>query len=229
MGQVHFLKGFTNTSDMLALTLEVPELKDAETKLSELTTYLKPQFFWRDMVMDNITGDNSLVSFDGGALVIESTYVSQGLRNCSKATLFALTLGQELSDYIQACQSQGRFWEGAVADIFGSHGVEMLAHRFYYYLQERNLPRGLFPTLRFSPGYGDWQLREQKKLIDYLDAGEIINVTENYLLQPVKSITALMGWAYLPQGNHYPQGEPKKGLCGGGANCTHCTTRACRK
>jgi len=228
MGEVQVLNNFAADLNIAELTDKVPELKGTGKKLLELTAYIKPKVFWRDLVIDEI--NNSRISFDAGALEIASAYVSLGLKKCHKATLFAITLGEGLPRYAETCQAAGRFWEGTVADIFGSHAVEMLADRFHAYLKGRNLPKGLFLTLRFSPGYGDWELKEQKKLINYLNANEAIEVTENYLLQPVKSITAILGWADFPQANTYPQGERSKGFCGGSGNqCAFCTTWACRK
>jgi len=228
MGEVQVLNNYTSNIDLIELASKVPELKGAEKKLLELTAFIRPKVFWRELIIDDIA--NSRISFDNGALVIESVYVSLGLKKCHKTTLFAITLGQELPQYAEACQAEGRLWEGTIADIFGSHAVEMLADRFHNHLKGRNLPKGLFSTLRFSPGYGDWELKEQQKIIPYLEAGQVIKVTENYLLQPVKSITALLGWADFPQEANYPQGERGRGFCGGsGGNCAYCTTWACRK
>ncbi len=48
---------------------------------------------------------------------------------------------------------------------------------------------------RFSPGYGDLSLEIQKNLLAYLDAHRRIGIelTENYLMIPQKSVTAILG------------------------------------
>lgn len=228
MGEAGVLHNFAHNFDVVELAAKIPELKGCEKKLLELTAYIRAQVFWRDLVIDDII--DSQLSFDNSLLVCESAYLSLGLEKCKKATLFALTLGPELPQYAKFCQDEGHFWEGTIADIFGSHAVEILADRFHAYLKGANLSKGLFPTVRFSPGYGDWDLKEQKPIITYLEAGQAIRVTENHLLEPVKSITALVGWANFPQAANYPKGDRGRGFCGGsGGNCEYCITWACKK
>jgi len=227
LGEVQVLINFFNNLDVVGFASTVPELKGAEKKLSELKTYIQPKVFWRDLVIDNI--NKSQVYFDFGEMVIESAYVARGLKSCRKATLFVITLGKDLPEYANLCLEEGRLWEATIADILGSHAVEILAERFHAYLKRTKLPNGLFSTLRFSPGYGDWELKEQAKIISYLKAGEVIKVTENHLMEPVKSITALVGWSDFPQEDSYPQGERGRGFCGGSGQCAYCTTWACRK
>ena len=55
-------------------------------------------------------------------------------------------------------------------------------------------------TSRFSPGYGDYPLEYQQNVIQYVDGPRKIglNVTENHLMIPRKSVTALMGIADHP-------------------------------
>ena len=50
-------------------------------------------------------------------------------------------------------------------------------------------------TWRFSPGYGDFPIDLQQKFLEILDAPKRIgvNTTENMLLVPRKSVTAVIG------------------------------------
>jgi 5-methyltetrahydrofolate--homocysteine methyltransferase len=47
---------------------------------------------------------------------------------------------------------------------------------------------------RFSPGYGDWPLEEQKILFPVLDCAHTIGLTltESCMMAPVKSVTAVI-------------------------------------
>ncbi len=58
----------------------------------------------------------------------------------------------------------------------------------------------IYVTSRFSPGYGDFPLTEQSRIIGYLDAQRQIglHVTADSLMIPGKSVTALMGIADHP-------------------------------
>lgn len=227
MDEVQTLANFPLELDAEKLVEERPQLAGAQEKLRELQKYIQPVAFWRELKVDG--QEQNRISLEEGKLIIDSAYVALGLAGCSKATLLAVTIGQELPHYAQDCLQKGKLWEGTVADILGSEAVEIMAEKIHSYLKGIFLPKGLFSTLRFSPGYGDWSLKDQEKILEILQTKPKIKVTENYLLEPVKSITALIGWSSMPVSQEYPQGEKKKGFCAGGQNCAYCTTWACRK
>ncbi|MDO4960916.1 MAG: vitamin B12 dependent-methionine synthase activation domain-containing protein [Eubacteriales bacterium] len=56
-------------------------------------------------------------------------------------------------------------------------------------------------TDRFSPGYGDLPIETQKLFAEFLNTSRTIgvNVTENYLMIPRKSVTAVLGISNVPQ------------------------------
>lgn len=59
---------------------------------------------------------------------------------------------------------------------------------------QKQLPDGKQLKWRFSPGYGDWALEEQKILFSVLDCAHTIGLTltESCMMAPVKSVTAVM-------------------------------------
>ena len=59
---------------------------------------------------------------------------------------------------------------------------------------QKQLPEGKKLKWRFSPGYGDWALEEQKILFPVLDCAHTIGLTltESCMMAPVKSVTAVM-------------------------------------
>lgn len=227
MGQVQKLTNFVLDLDIAALVSTDPQLQGGEEKLKQLKKYLKPKIFWRELTINSLEANR--IVFDQGQFIINSAYVASGLKGCQKSTLFAATIDKDLPNYAQKCLETGSLYEAILADNLGSHGVEMIAEKFHQFLKARYLPQGLFSSLRFSPGYGDWLLEEQEKIINYLQVGGLIEVTTNYLLKPVKSITALVGWSTKPQSSAYPQGDKKKGFCHGSKSCEFCITWACRK
>lgn len=227
MGSVHKLKSINLEPDLKALLATIPELQGAGDALEKLLAYLKPLIFWRDFKIDVLT--ETEVVLDGGELVIESAYVAMGLNDCNRATLLAATIGKDLPRYSSECIQAGNLWEGTIADIFGSHAVEALVDKFQKYLSQAYLGRGLYPSLRFSPGYGDWSLRAQRDIIALLEASPAIKVTESFLLEPVKSVTAVIGWSPYPVERQYPRAERKLAFCEGLTSCAYCRTWACKK
>jgi cobalamin-dependent methionine synthase I len=49
-------------------------------------------------------------------------------------------------------------------------------------------------TLRFSPGYCDWKIHEQKKVFSVLENDLIdVDLNESYLMAPRKSVSGVFG------------------------------------
>ena len=67
--------------------------------------------------------------------------------------------------------------------------------------RRRSPPAALHRTDRFSPGYGDLPLDLQPALCAALDAQRRLGltVTDSLLLNPVKSVTAVIGLSPTPQ------------------------------
>lgn len=226
MSQVHYLQHFNLPLDLAEFIQSTPGCPDEPELITWLWAQLTPKVYWREApIISHAPGKVQV-----GELGIDSVYLAKGLAQCHKATVLAVTIGQALPQATSKAFAQGEMYLGAIGDLVGSHSVEALADRFCAYLQGLALPQGLFPTLRYSPGYGDWAMPGQKDLMDFLQhcRGEI-RLNENYLLEPVKSITALVGWSHTWQKPQYPQGDHGSGFCNGGHNCAACTTWACRK
>ena len=227
MGVVHHLQQYNLPLDVEAFIAAHKDCPDEPAVLKELWQMVRPSIFWREEAITSNDGDTLVLG--NGELSIESCYVCKGLQQCKRATVMALTIGSSLPDEAQCCARQGQLYRSAIADYLGSHGVEILAESFCTYLQQQALPRGLYATLRYSPGYGDWALTSQPDVFRFLNhCQQQIHLSENYLMEPVKSITAIIGWSNQWQQPEYPVGE-HTGFCNGGHNCAACVTWACRK
>ena len=86
-----------------------------------------------------------------------------------------------------------------VLDACGSAGVESVCGEAELAIGQR-FPDA-FLTDRFSPGYGDLPLSLQPGLCAALDTPRRLGlyVTESFLLNPAKSVTAIVGLADTPQ------------------------------
>lgn len=200
---------------------------DEPELLADLWKLLAPQIFWRDGKITSHAIDHIIID---GQFRVPSAYVAQGLENCHKVTAMGVTVGKRISKETEDCLAKGDLYRASLSDLAGSYGVEQLANRFCSHLQNQNLSRGVYQTPRYSPGYGDWPLAEQKELMAYLDqCPHHIQLTSHLMLVPEKSITALIGWSNVWQKPEYPSSNPRSGFCNGGFNCAACTTWACRK
>lgn len=129
---------------------------------------------------------------DLSVLSVNSVHLARNLAGCEHAILFAATLGM-------ACEQQRRRAaavspaEGLVLDAMGSAAIEQFCDRICCDLTQQHSDFHLRP--RFSPGYGDFPLEIQKKLLHVLDARRKIGISmsDGYLMIPQKSVTAVVG------------------------------------
>lgn len=120
--------------------------------------------------------------------------INTHLDGCSKAILIAATLGEEMDRKIRASQvvspSEALLYDSCASEMIervcdlGEERIALLEH----------LNKNLFTT-RFSPGYGDFPLNEQKAFLQILDTSRRIGlfVSTGDVLMPMKSITAIIG------------------------------------
>ena len=123
--------------------------------------------------------------------------IKRHLSGCNKAVLMAATLTQEADKLIRQTAVTNMAQSLAV-DCICSAAVEQICDR----AEEEIFQRCSAPyrTWRFSPGYGDLPLSLQKSFLIALNAQRRIGltVTENSLLIPSKSVTAVIGISDKP-------------------------------
>ena len=142
--------------------------------------------------------------------------IKQFLRECDSVVLLAATLGAEADSLVR--RAAGRNMADAVIlDAAGSAAIETVCDNFCEDLAAELSPRHL--TDRFSPGYGDMPLDDQRALFQLLDVSRRIGVslTASGLMIPQKSVTALIGVSDRPQ----PKRARSCEVCGNFENCAY--------
>ena len=112
------------------------------------------------------------------------------------------------------CHTGGDIAAGVASDALGSALAEQAAEAAEAELRQWAARQGKYLTGRYSPGYGDWPLAVQPLLAAALDTARRAGlcVTENNLMTPRKSITAILGVSDHPVRGHL-------------AGCGHCVLR----
>ena len=162
---------------------------EASSELLQKTA--RPRAVWR---LFPLLPDGSL---RGTAFLPEGHAVRELLTPCSSVILMAVTLGAEVEALIRLWQHRDMA-QAAILDAMASAAVENVCDNFCADLQEAFAPR--FLTGRFSPGYGDFPLEQQRDLCGLLDVSRRIGVslTESGLMLPQKSVTAVIGVSDSP-------------------------------
>ena len=222
MTAVSRLKGFFVPFDVKEFIWSYAACPNEPEKIDRLWRLASPSVFWRESEIKS--NKNGVVeTLDG--FVIQSRYVGKGLAECERLAVMAVTVGAGLPEEAQRLISSGSLYDATIADMLGSFAAEAAADSFCDYIKKTLSSKSLYTTLRFSPGYGDWSVAAQSDVMDFLEGcdGEI-RLTDGGLLEPVKTITAAVGFSKKIQSEDYPLG-----FCSGNKKCADCTTRECQK
>lgn len=124
-------------------------------------------------------------------LIFESRKMARSIEGASWLVCFVATIGSEIDRRIEHLMNQGKMADAYVADTVGSGAIEYIADNFHKGLQEKLSARNQSVSLRFSPGYCDWPVTEQRKLFSLLDNESVgVELGETFLMTPRKSISA---------------------------------------
>ncbi len=116
------------------------------------------------------------------------------IREAEEVALFICTAGPAVGEMSRRSMKDGDLLRGYVYDVIGSEVVENAADTMQEELKRTVLTTGRRITNRFSPGYCGWDVAEQHKLFGFFrDNFCGITLTESALMNPVKSVSGLIG------------------------------------
>jgi len=154
-----------------------------------------------------------------GGLTIASGGLARHLKGCRRAALLAATLGAGADRLIRR-YAVDEMELAVIADAVCTEMIEKYCDKIGEDISRSPEVAGLYPTARFSPGYGDFDILHQKNILRLLDRGKKLglSMTGGMMLAPSKSVTAVIGF----RGENTAAG----GKC---ENCedTQCAVREC--
>jgi len=164
-----------------------------DSQISEASRLIEPSYFCVMKEVENV--EASRISLRGNNLVFSSNIVARRIfSKCSKAAIFLTTIGPRLEERVSQLMDGGEILKGAILDAVGSEAVEKVASWVEASIKETAAASGAEVSLRYSPGYCDWDIKEQKVLFSALD-GDLhgVELTEDCLMMPKKSISGIIG------------------------------------
>ena len=120
--------------------------------------------------------------------------ISSYMAGATEIALFICTAGAAFTDLSHAYQQNGDFLEAFVVESIGSATVENAMDKVQHCLEEEMAEQGKKITNRYSPGYCEWPLFGQRDLFTYIgDHSTGITLNESCLMQPIKSVSGIIG------------------------------------
>jgi hypothetical protein len=115
-----------------------------------------------------------------------------------------VTIGDALERRVAALWEQREFPLAVMLDSVGSGAVESLAEHVNDLLCQEGIPRGFKVTNRISPGYGTWDVSDQRLLFRLCPGSAVgVSLNEACFMTPVKSISLLVGAGPAARVDHY--------------------------
>lgn len=130
---------------------------------------------------------------DGTSTLVGKS-IAKHLAGCEKIIIMAVTVGEAIETEITRRFEVGEYAHAVLMDAAATAAVEQTADELERAITQNIAARGYDLRPRFSPGYGDWPLTQQTEMMRLSGANEIgISLSEKFMLQPRKSVTAVVG------------------------------------
>ncbi len=163
-----------------------------EKYIDEGIALCKPQGCWTRLNIVERTADS--VTLENGS-ILHSARLAEML-SASHAVL--LTAATAAAGIVEAAGTAAEAGQGVKALVYDAAGSEISdgavgwLHEYAAQLFRRSGER--LTGKRFSPGYGDWGLENQKIIFDILKLEKLgVRLNESLLMIPEKSVTAISG------------------------------------
>ena len=132
-------------------------------------------------------------------IVPKGIYTYAAGRDLPGSTIFAsldrmafcvCTIGPALEAEVTRLSAAGEILKAVALDAIGSVAAEAAAAAVNARIAAEAAREGLKTSCRASPGYGDWDVREQAALFALVPGGRIgVNLSETFMMSPRKSVS----------------------------------------
>jgi hypothetical protein len=166
--------------------------KEIDLNIEEAASYITLKGCLLKIFIEANDGKDIILS---GGISFPSRKLAIFLRDCREALLMGATAGSGIMEAIKEKTNQDNLSAAVIYDATASEMVDGALDWIMLYTGRQLLREGkkLLPR-RFSAGYADFQLANQKMIYQQLQMEKInVNINANFILQPEKSVTAITG------------------------------------
>ena len=111
-------------------------------------------------------------------------------KDAEKVAICICTIGPELERESKKLMDENEMTRALILDALGSEAAEEVAIQSDRILAEKAREMNLWPSKRFSPGYGKWDIKEQRFIFRMLPAADIgVRLTKSCMMVPRKSVS----------------------------------------
>lgn len=163
-----------------------------DLSILELKEKLRPGLVWDEFSCKVCSdGKTVLLGYDGKQIFSEK--LAQNLSGCTSVVMFAATIGSEVDKHIRLTNYTDAA-KACVLQATGAMYIEEYVNAFNEYIDKKEKEAGNETVMRYSPGYGDLALENQKLFFSLLNCSKIgLTLMNTLIMAPEKSVTAFIG------------------------------------
>ncbi len=152
---------------------------------------INPSFSYLIKDVEWARGSISLIE---GSIIFKSRIITKLLERCTQVAIFLVTIGKYLEETSFQLARDGLILQATILDAIGSDAVEGVVGFAQDKIKEIVKAQGYVTSRRFSPGYCDWNIGQQRMLFYALTGNTIgVRLTGECLMIPQKSISGIIG------------------------------------
>jgi len=175
-------------------TTQISETQQEETDrfIQEASSLISLKGSLLRLAINHNDGEKIILA---GGLAFTSKKLSAFLRDCREAIIMSATAGSPIMEAIKEKTRQDDLGAAVVYDATASEIADAGLDWIMDYLNQQIRREGktLLPR-RFSAGYADFHLENQRAIYDILQMGKIgVTINSTFILLPEKSVTAISG------------------------------------
>jgi hypothetical protein len=167
--------------------------KSLDKSLDKAKALSKPEYIYE--VKKVSTYGQGFIELEGGTR-FSSAKIPAYIKGASHIAIFLVTIGDEIENEAGSLTKDKEPLEGYLLDRIGSFAVESVAISLEGNLRKHYSRLDKSVSRRYSPGYCDWPIEEQRVLAKILDFSKIgVSLNDSCMMKPKKSISAIVAIA----------------------------------
>lgn len=173
--------------------------KNISEACEEALIFLETRGIWKIYDYDC---ENKIVLSEPNFKIVGDSIVKH-LNGCEKVVCMAVTVGEKIEQEVTKKFQDGEYVSSVLMDAAATAAVEQAADSMEKTIALKTSKESYKMRWRYSPGYGDWDLNQQKKFFEIIGAEEIgMSLSAAMMLIPRKSVTAIIGLEKIISGEN---------------------------
>ena len=154
----------------------------------------EPKGISSSVKIKQISFSSGIVDLINGFSLNFSPSIMNLLKGASYLVLGVVTVGSTLENNVSELFARGEYPRAIALDAVGTVAIEALSKYVRNLICQEAKDRNLQITRYFSPGYGDWDISQQKDIFKIIPTNKIgVSLTESCMILPRKSLSWIIG------------------------------------